>query len=491
MRDERKTKPQLIKELCAARRQIAKLQMREEVLRRRHDELERREMERTAALEEANAALRAEVAERQRVEEALRAAEQDYRGIFEHIPIGIYRSSIEGKQIRANPALVKLNGYSSEEEMLPAVNDIATEWYVDPHRRKEFQRVLEQDGSVTNFESEIYRHKTRERIWIAENARLVRAPDGAPLYYEGTVQDITERKRAEEERQKLQAQLFQKQKLEALGTLAGGIAHDFNNILSVISGYTELAAGMAPVGSLAWRNLQRVLESSRRAKALVQQILALSQPSRGGDRVIQLQPLVEETLQFLRASLSKTIDIRCELHCPTETILADPTKLQQVLMNLCVNAAQAIEKNSGILTIGLRQIEISQLQPQTSVMLPPGVYFELMVSDTGCGMPPEVRARIFEPFFTTKAVGEGSGMGLAIVHSVVHSYGGAIAVQSQPGQGSTFSVYLPMHKTALTHGPNAARPPADSSPASALSAYGRKPWKMRRKSSHGADSGYR
>jgi PAS domain S-box-containing protein len=179
-------------------RDITERRRAEEALQQAHTELERRVQERTAELQRANETLQAEIEERKRVEAALRAAEEDYRALFENAVEGIYRSSLDGKQLRANPALVKLNGYSSEAEQIAGVNDIATEWYVDPYRRAEFARILEEQGTVTDFESEIYRHKTREQIWISETARLVRAPDGTPLYYEGTVQDITAYKQAEE-----------------------------------------------------------------------------------------------------------------------------------------------------------------------------------------------------------------------------------------------------------------------------------------------------
>ena len=182
----------------------------EEALRQVQAELENRVQERTSDLARVNVALLAEIAERKRAEETARAAEREYRALFENAVEGIYRSSLDGHQLRANPALVKLNGYNSEAEMLPAVNNIATEWYVDPHRREEFQRILAERESVTGFESEVYRHKTRERIWISETARLVRDQHGTPLYYEGTVQDITARKRAEDTLQNAHIELEQR-----------------------------------------------------------------------------------------------------------------------------------------------------------------------------------------------------------------------------------------------------------------------------------------
>jgi signal transduction histidine kinase len=252
-----------------------------------------------------------------------------------------------------------------------------------------------------------------------------------------------ERKWAAGRQYQLQAQLLQTQKLEAIGTLAGGIAHDFNNILAAIMGYTELATDDVPQESLTRRNLESVLAASRRARGLVQQLLTFSRPSHLDRRPIQLHKIVQNTLTLLRASFPKHIDIHFTLPQPIDTIFADPIQIQQVIMNLCVNAAYAIGEHHGVLGIGIdyevRERATDLVRPGLSI---PAVYC-LTISDTGCGIAPETLAHIFEPFFTTKPVGQGSGMGLAIVHSIVTSHGGSIAVESHPGQGTTFRVYFP------------------------------------------------
>lgn len=252
-----------------------------------------------------------------------------------------------------------------------------------------------------------------------------------------------ERKWAADRQQHLHAQLLQTQKLEAIGTLAGGIAHDFNNILAAIMGYTELATDDVPSESLTRRNLESVLAASRRARRLVQQLLTFSRPSHLDRRPIQLHRIVQNTLTLLRASFPKHIDIHLALQPPIATIFADPNQIEQVIMNLCVNAAYAIGEHRGVIGIGIDYVDGDR--STDAVHLTPSVssVYCLTVSDNGCGIAPEVLTHIFEPFFTTKPVGQGSGMGLAIVHSIVTSHGGSIAVESHSGQGTTFRVYFP------------------------------------------------
>ena len=256
-------------------------------------------------------------------------------------------------------------------------------------------------------------------------------------------ENITERKRAEEERQHLEAQLHQVQKMEALGALAGGIAHEFNNMLAVILGYAQLATTEICATSPVSQYLQAVETAGNRAKALVQQILAFSHPSEHRREPIPLAPVIQDALKFLRASLPTTINIRQRIAPETGTVLADATQIHQVLMNLCTNAEYAMRDTGGILEVSADNIEVKDACAAFHPDLQPGVHVRVTVRDTGVGIPASVMERIFDPFFTTKGVGEGTGMGLAIVHGIVTSHDGVIAVESTPREGTTFTIYLP------------------------------------------------
>ena len=251
------------------------------------------------------------------------------------------------------------------------------------------------------------------------------------------------RKQVEEDHKRLEAQLRQAQKMEAIGTLAGGIAHEFNNILGAILGFTDLTQYEVPQGSPAWSNLQEVLKAGRRAKDLVQQILAFSRQSEQEQEPLSVSLVVQDILALLRASLPSTIEIRHHLTEEGGTVRANRTQLYQVVMNLCANAEQAMRETGGVLELGADQIEVDAAFAAQHPDLQPGPHVRLRIHDTGPGMTPDVVERIFEPFFTTKDVGEGTGMGLAIVHGIVTSHGGAITVDSTPGEGTTFAVYLP------------------------------------------------
>ena len=240
----------------------------------------------------------------------------------------------------------------------------------------------------------------------------------------------------------IEAQLRQSQKLAAIGTLAGGIAHEFNNVLASIIGFTELTVDDVPPESRAWHNLQKVLQAGLRAKQVVQQLLAFSRQSPPVRESVQLDQILREALTLLRASLPSTITLQYYGKPGGGQILADPAQMHQVVMHLGANAADAMRQTGGRLEVSLDTVHMLA-EAADPPYLSPGAYVRIRVRDTGCGMSPEVQERIFEPFFTTKEVGEGTGLGLATVHGIVSSHGGAITVSSRRGRGTTFTVYLP------------------------------------------------
>jgi PAS domain S-box-containing protein len=254
-----------------------------------------------------------------------------------------------------------------------------------------------------------------------------------------------ERKRAEEALRASEEQLRQSQKLEAIGTLAGGIAHDFNNILAAVMGYSELAQRDISRDSHAQAHLEQVLIACTRARDLVRQILTFSRQKEHEQEVLQLQPIIDETLKLLRVSLPSTIEIRQTVEAATVSVLGDATQIQQVIMNLGVNAGQSMKEHGGILEIRLTRMDIDLRFAAAYPGLKEGPHICLTVTDSGGGMDRAIQERIFEPFFTTKATGEGTGLGLAVVHGIVKNHGGAITVYSEPGVGTTFNVYLPVY----------------------------------------------
>jgi signal transduction histidine kinase/ActR/RegA family two-component response regulator len=261
----------------------------------------------------------------------------------------------------------------------------------------------------------------------------------------------TEKEKTEQKTRKLEMQLRQVQKMEAIGTLAGGIAHDFNNILGAIIGYTELAGMDAADDPAQQKKLKEVLRAADRAKDLIKQILTFSRRTEPEFKPVQVKAIAQETLELIRASLPATIRIDSDLQSD-DVIQGDPTQIHQMLMNLCTNAGQAMEKKGGVLSIDLNNVEIDTTLAMAYPELIPGPYLKLIIKDTGEGIPPETMERIFEPFFTTKAQGEGTGMGLAVVHGIIQSHKGTISVQSKLGEGSVFSVFLPR----IVHPPDTA-----------------------------------
>ena len=287
-------------------------------------------------------------------------------------------------------------------------------------------------------EAELKQAREKLEIRVAERtAELTRAN-------ESLNREIAERKLAEESRQKLEEQLYQSQKMEAIGRLAGGIAHDFNNILCVIIPYCHMVHEELQDRTDLQEHLKEVLKASELAKNLVQQILAFSRQQRQERRVLNLQPVVKESLKLLRSALPSTIQMIPQINA-TAPVLADPTQIHQLLMNLCVNAGHAMDGKQGRLEVGMEEVLVDDALVGLNADLRPGRYVRLSVRDTGCGMTPETLSRIFEPFFTTKKVNQGTGLGLAVVHGIIRNHDGAIIVRSKPGEGSEFQIFLPVH----------------------------------------------
>jgi PAS domain S-box-containing protein len=278
--------------------------------------------------------------------------------------------------------------------------------------------------------------------WYRDRGVALRDASGKPYRMAGSLEDITDRKLAQQERERLEGQLRQAQKLEAIGTLAGGIAHDFNNILAAILGYGEMAQQGAPEGSALRRHIDAALSAAMRARSLVERILAFSRSGMGERALVHVQSVVGEALDQTAASLPAAITLESDLDCGDAAVLGDATQVHQVVMNLCANAIQAMGAG-GRLSVSLRALHLDEPPAVSTGRLPPGEYLRLAVSDTGVGIAPRVLDRIFDPFFTTREIGVGTGLGLSLVHGIVTDLGGGIEVRSQLGAGTTLTVYLP------------------------------------------------
>ncbi len=302
----------------------------------------------------------------------------------------------------------------------------------------------EEIASRKKAEESLNQYKSQlEQLVIDRTEALSRAN-------EELIQEISERKKAEDEKNRVVNHLLHTQKMEAIGTLAGGIAHDFNNILSIIIGYTELVLEELPDSSRLKADLQEVFTAAHRGKNLVRQIVQFSRKDHRKPEVIEPHEFIDDLQKLLRATIPTSVEIKTELDRECGSILIDPNQMHGVLTNLATNAVHAMEEK-GVLTFSLSQVQLDKDDPAPLSELPPGPYARISVSDTGAGIDSELRERIFEPFFTTKEVDKGTGLGLAVVHGIVASNQGSITVDSEPGQGSTFHLFFPI--TKLETGP--------------------------------------
>ncbi|KPJ98567.1 MAG: hypothetical protein AMJ60_07815 [Desulfobacterales bacterium SG8_35] len=393
-----------------------------------------------------------DITEHVKSEKKLRELEKRFRIAFHTSPDAISITKMNGNYVEVNEGFTRLTGYTRKDVIGRSSLDINV--WNNPKDRKTLVEGLLKSRQVVNLEAD-FRMKDGAIKTGLMSANLIHL-QGEPHILSIT-RDITARKKAEEENAKLEAQLRQVYKMEAIGTMAGGIAHDFNNILTIILGNADLAKYVMKEEGPARQYVDKILEASGRAKEMVRQILAFSRQAKLSFVPIKPHMVFTETLKLLRSTIPSSIDIQQEINTLCRAINADPTQLNQVLMNLCANAVHAMDEK-GTLTVALQEVQLGQKGTRHKANLQPGFYALLTVADTGKGISPEVKERIFDPFFTTKKVGEGTGMGLSVVHGIVENHGGKISVESTPGKGTTFSIYFPIVEEASAASKDIGKP---------------------------------
>ncbi len=378
-----------------------------------------------------------DITERKAAERALRQSESRFKTLINQAVDAVFLSDLEGNLVGVNRQACESLGYSEEELLTMTMAEVDT----NPSLAGVLNSLDARNASRQSitFES---RHRRKDGTCFPVESRIgISEVDGVPMVL-GLARDISERREAEEARAHLEEQLRQSQKMEAIGQLAGGVAHDFNNLLQVINGHTEFAIEEAPEGSRLRADLEEVAKAGERAARLIGQLLAFSRRQLMRPEDLDLNVLVSEMLKMLRRVIGENIELRFIASSQLDNVHADRSMLEQILLNLCVNARDAVSGN-GCVTIETDRVQIDEGFCVHNTWARPGRFVRLRVTDNGCGMPPEVKERVFEPFFTTKGLGKGTGLGLATVYGIVKQHDGLLDLDSEPGQGTTFRIYLP------------------------------------------------
>ncbi len=370
----------------------------------------------------------------------LRLAQTKYNLLCEASKDVVYTSTPEGKFLDINPAGVELFEYDSREAMLEV--DIAKEIFVNPEDRQELERLLKEKGCVRDHEL-VLKTRTGKKLFVLVTVAAVRDDRGRIVAYQGIMHDLTKHRNLEE-------QFLHAQKMENIGTLVGGIAHDFNNLLTVILGHAQMALQGSETDDSLADDLQTIRKAATQARDLVRDLLTFSRNKPFDIKLLDLNVLVRQHVKLLRRIVGEDIELKVDLASELMPVAAAASQVQQILMNLSVNARDALP-NGGTIRFTTRNcsrdhvFENRNSRPTNAASR----FVELSVADTGTGICPEMRSRIFEPFFTTKEVGKGTGLGLAVIRRIVNRYDGHIVVESQVGQGTCFKVYFPVAERAM------------------------------------------
>ncbi len=395
-----------------------------------------------------------DITQRRNIENTLKKNEKKLRTIMEHSNELFYIHDTNHIFTYVSPASNNILGYTPEEMMI--------KWTVlttdNPINQKGFE--ITKKAIQTGQRQQPYLLELKKKdgtlVLLEIDESPVKNSEDEVIAISGAARDITERILAERQIKELQKEIIQSRKMESIGTLSGGIAHDFNNILSIIIGNTELALEDVPEWNSAHANLEEIKSAGLRAKNIVSQLLAFSRKTEQNLKPTAIGPVIKDALRFLRSSIPSSIDIHTDISDADEFVLADPVQINQVMMNLCINASQAMEQSGGILTVKLESVSLDEISAGPSRDTAPGDYVKITVSDTGPGISPEIADRIFDPYYTTKDVGKGSGLGLTVVLGIVKNHNGSIFVEPTSGKGAVFSILLPK----VTEQPEANTNPA-------------------------------
>lgn len=377
-------------------------------------------------------------------------SENSLLSLFNNAAEGIYKSRWDGRFTTVNPTFAAMLGYDSADDLIHSVTDIGTQLYVEPDRRQQFIDEIENNNIVKNFISQVYT-KNKTRIWVSENARIVRDEIGNVLFYEGFISDITALKNVEKQIQLQQKRQFMNEKMESIELMSRGFGHDLNNILSPVLGYAELLLEFFPKDDKTEKYLQNILRSTKKARDLIKQIHAIGKPENRKRKSLHIASLINEAVYQVSANLAANITIEQKIENNIPNILANPSQIFQILKHMCENAIQSMERTGGVLTISVKEKHFTANDIHiNSLNLEPGPYLEILFSDMGDGIKAKNMNCIFDPYFTTKNDKISHGLGLATVFSLAKIYNGDIKVKNNASNGATFKIYLPAYMTEVS-----------------------------------------